>query len=740
MSSIQVTTNFRDSNGADLGTKLVTKDYLISVYPEIGQQIGIPPELWTWGSGIYGRLGNGVTTGSISTPITTFAGGTNWKQVVAGSRGVIAAIKTDGTLWTWGNGSLGQVGNAVASGNTSTPVTTFAGGTDWKQVSAGFYTTSAIKTDGTLWGWGLAISGTLGNTTGSVTGGTAISTPITTFAGGTNWKQVSSGNSHTAAIKTDGTLWIWGFSVDGRLGENNQTNYKFTPVTTFAGGTNWADTATTEPEDLYTLNAGTRMSAAIKTDGTLWVWGNGRYGSLGNRSGPDAISTPITTFAGGTNWKQVSSGNSHTAAIKTDGTLWTWGSGSNGRLGNAVIDFNLRISTPITTFAGGTNWKQVSAGNGFSAAIKTDGTLWTWGSGSNGRLGNAVTTNVSTPVTTFAGGTNWKQVSGGSTHTAAIKTDGTLWTWGNGGQGRLGNATTSDNISTPITTFAGGTNWKQVSGGSTHTAAIKTDGTLWTWGLGSSGQLGNLVIAGNISTPVTTFAGGTNWKQVSVGNNHTLALRDTGGNKELFTWGNGSDGILGAAQIESIKSTPITTFAGGSSWKQVSAGNSHTAAIKTDGTLWTWGDGDNGRLGNANIINTMTPVTTFAGGNNWKQVSAGSNHTAAIKTDGTLWTWGNGGQGRLGNAVPTGTIISTPVTTFAGGNNWKQVSAGSNHTAAIKTDGTLWTWGLGSSGQLGNLVIAGTIISTPVTTFAGGTNWKQVSVASHTAAIRSVDF
>jgi alpha-tubulin suppressor-like RCC1 family protein len=355
--------------------------------------------------------------------------------------------------------------------------------------------------------------------------------------------------------------------------------------------------------------------------------------------------------------------------------LWTWGLGTDGRLGNAVTTGN--ISTPVTTFAGGTNWKQVSAGSLHTASIKTDGTLWTWGNGGQGRLGNAQTTNRSTPVTTFAGGTNWKQVSSGGAHTAAIKTDGTLWTWGLGTDGRLGNAVTTGNISTPVTTFAGGTNWKQVSSGTNHTAAIKTDGTLWTWGAGTSGKLGNAVTTGNISTPVTTFAGGTNWKQVSNAFNHT-------------------------------------------------------AAIKTDGTLWTWGLGTNGRLGNAAITDRSTPVTTFAGGTNWKQVSTGIDFTAAIKTDGTLWTWGLGTNGRLGNAVTTGNI-STPVTTFAGGTNWKQVSGSS----AIKTDGTLWTWGLGTNGRLGNAVTTGNI-STPVTTFAGGTNWKQVSAGeTHTAAVQS---
>jgi alpha-tubulin suppressor-like RCC1 family protein len=606
--------------------------------------------------------------------------------------------------------------------NRSTPVTTFAGGTNWKQVSSGNIHTAAIKTDGTLWTWGLGSNGQLGDALDN-----DKLTPVTTFAGGTNWADapttepedlytLSAGGDHTAAIKTDGTLWTWGFGTNGRLGTNDTTD-RSTPVTTFAGGTDWKQ-----------VSSSTSHTAAIKTDGTLWTWGVGSNGQLGTNNTINR-STPVTTFAGGTNWKQVSSGNTHTAAIKTDGTLWTWGGGGNGRLGtNDTTD----RSTPVTTFAGGTDWKQVSSGNSHTSAIKTDGTLWTWGLGSNGQLGTNDTINRSTPVTTFAGGTNWKQVSSGSSHTAAIKTDGTLWTWGNGSNGRLGTNNTTQRL-TPVTTFAGGTNWKQVSGGTSHTAAIKTDGTLWTWGNGTNGRLGTNDTTPDRSTPVTTFAGGTDWKQVSSGNSHTVALKDDGVNKELFVFGAGGNGRLGAAESITSKDTPVTTFAGGTDWKQVSGGDSHTAAIKTDGTLWTWGNGSNGRLGTNATLSRSTPVTTFAGGTNWKQVSSGNDHTAAIKTDGTLWTWGLGTSGRLGTNATLSR--STPVTTFAGGTNWKQVSSGSFHTAAIKTDGTLWTWGSGGFGRLGTNDTTPDR-STPVTTFAGGTDWKQVSGGNaHTAAV-----
>ena len=252
----------------------------------------------------------------------------------------------------------------------------------------------------------------------------------------------------------------------------------------------------------------------------LWTWGGvfGISGQLGDNTATSR-STPVTTLAGGTNWKQVAGGREHTAAIKTDGTLWTWGYNFTGQLGDNTTFQRL---TPVTTFAGGTNWKQVACGNAHTAAIKTDGTLWTWGYNAYGQLGDNTINTRRTPVTTFAGETNWKQVACGSFHTAAIKTDGTLWTWGRNSYGRLGDNTSTLKL-TPVTTFAGGTNWKQVAGGYQHTAAIKTDGTLWTWGQNSSGQLGNNTTTTR-STPVTTFAGGSNWKQVAGGHRHTSAL------------------------------------------------------------------------------------------------------------------------------------------------------------------------------------------------------------------------
>ena len=361
-------------------------------------------------------------------------------------------------------------------------------------------------------------------------------------------------------------------------------------------------------------------------DGTLWTCGYNIRGQLGDNSTANK-SSPITTAGGGTNWKQVAGGNRHTAAIKTDGTLWACGYNYFGELGDGTAVYS--ILSPITTAGGGTNWKQVACGYSYTAAIKTDGTLWTWGYNNNGQLGDGTTVSKRSPVTTITGEANWKQIACGSSHTAAVKTDGTLWTWGYNGNGGLGDGTTVSKRS-PITTAGGGTNWKQVACGLGHTAAIKTDGTLWTWGYNLSGQLGDNSTA-NKSSPITTAGGGTNWKQVACGFDHTVAIKTDG---TLWAWGYNNNGQLGDDTIFG-KSSPVTTSGGGTNWKQVAGGLAHTAAVKTDGTLWTWGYNGNGGLGDGTTSSRLSPVTTIAGGTNWKQVAGGRNHTAAI-TDNTL--------------------------------------------------------------------------------------------------------
>jgi alpha-tubulin suppressor-like RCC1 family protein len=357
-----------------------------------------------------------------------------------------------------------------------------------------------------------------------------------------------------------------------------------------------------------------------------------------------------------------------------------------------------------------------------------DGGLFACGYNTSGAVGDGTTTQRTSFVSTAAGaGLNWKQVSGGSA-VAAIKSDGTLWTWGYNGTGHLGDNTTT-NRSSPGTTSGGGVNWKQVSMGSNQyysfgqAAAVKTDGTLWTWGYNISGQLGTGDTTSR-SSPGTTVGGGTNWKQVSCGYGLTSNMAAVKTDGTLWTWGAGTNGALGTGNTTSI-SSPGTTAGGGTNWLQVSCGRQYMAAVKTDGTLWSWGWGNSGRLGNDLSSDRSSPGTTSGGGTNWKQVSCGYNSTAAIKFDGTLWTWGSRANGQLGDGYTTTSKLS-PEGISGGGTNWKQVSSRTNFMAAVKTDGTLWTWGRNTNGNLG--VGNTTSTASPVTPVGfAGTSFKSVA-------------
>ena len=357
-------------------------------------------------------------------------------------------------------------------------------------------------------------------------------------------------------------------------------------------------------------------------------------------------------------------------------TLWSWGTNTSGQLGDNTI---VNRSTPVTTLLGGTNWKSIAGGAFHTVALKTDGTLWSWGYNSEGLLGTNDTRTRSTPVTTLLGGTNWKSIACGRLHTIAIKTDGTLWSWGYNFYGNLGDNTRTYR-STPVTTLLGGTNWKSIASQRYHTVALKTDGTLWSWGYNQFGQLGNFSSGSTASrsTPVTTLLGGNNWKSIASGYAYTVALKTDG---TLWTWGENFNGQLGVNDT-TTRSTPVTTLLGGTNWKSIAGGYNHTVAIKTDGTLWCWGFNGYGNLGVNDTTTRNTPVTTLLGGTNWKSIACGDKgHTIAIKTDGSLWSWGRNFEGQLG--VNNTTSRSTPVTTLLGGTNWKSIAGGGFHTIAL---------------------------------------------------------
>jgi alpha-tubulin suppressor-like RCC1 family protein len=356
-------------------------------------------------------------------------------------------------------------------------------------------------------------------------------------------------------------------------------------------------------------------------------WGAAAQGALGDGT-TVSKSSPVDLSGKGNNWRQLSMGGAGGAGVKLDGTLWTWGAGTYGVLGSGSTASR---SSPQTTTLAGTDWKEVSIAKGawgvssgaFCAAIKLDGVLYTWGNNSKGQLGSGTTTNRSSPVSITAIN-SWNHIACGVDHTIAVTSSGELYSWGSGAAGALGSGSTASR-SSPATVAGGGNDWIKVSAGSGMSAAIKSDGTLWTWG--STGSFGALGDGLNIdrSSPGTTAVGGTTWERVSCGGSATSAIKIDG---TLWTWGLGSSGQLGTGSTAS-RSSPGTVAGGGTNWKDVAASGSHMAAVKADGSIWTWGANGTGQLGTGNTTSRSSPGTIQGGVGEWQKVAASDAATGS---------------------------------------------------------------------------------------------------------------
>ena len=297
---------------------------------------------------------------------------------------------------------------------------------------------------------------------------------------------------------------------------------------------------------------------------------------------------------------------------------------------------------------------------------------------------------------TRIGTDTWSACDSGLRHSAAVRSDGTLWTWGDNGWGQLG---LGDQMSRSVPTQVGtDTNWKQVSCGWASTYAVKTTGTLWSWGYNNYNQLGD----GSSATRLLPRQIGTdtNWDQVWASHKWDGAwalARKT--NSTLWGWGwNGWYGIGDGTGDQ--RSAPTQVAGAVTTWtKLFVSSRGHSFGIRSDNSLWVWGRNDNYQFGTGNNSWSASPVQTGTG-SSWLWAAGGNDHSIAIKTDGTLWGVGWGGYGQVGDN--TGIHRTSGWTQIGTANNWAKCWAGWYCSYAVKTDGTLWAWGFGVSGQLGD--------------------------------------
>ena len=358
-------------------------------------------------------------------------------------------------------------------------------------------------------------------------------------------------------------------------------------------------------------------------------------------------------------WIQVALGYEHACALRSDHTLWCWGANGDGQLGQGATSTQQQTMVEVTAL--GDTVTAITLGEYHTCAVKTDGSVWCWGRNWNGQLGNDTNTSSSTPVQvkidadrTLDGVT---AVTANEAHSCALTTAGAVYCWGSNWQGRLGDGTYIDRrVATQATGMAAGV--AKVTAGKGHTCVLKSNGQVWCWGRNWSGQVGD----------------------------GTTTERTSG---VQITW--------------PTQPAPLIT--------DIVCGEEFTCVITAAGGAWCFGENGYGQLGDDTITDHGTPAPVTGMETGIADVEAGAQHTCLIKTDGSLWCWGNNYYGRVGDG--TATERHLPVAVMNMDDEVTGAGGGRPSTCGIRA-GLLYCWGYNYYGQLGDGTNTDRYVPTPV--------------------------
>lgn len=619
--------------------------------------------MWCWGFGNVGQLGDGkMMNESTPTKVISDKPGMGWKALALG-RQTHCGIHDDGSLACWGI-------DRVAAKSNATPVAVGTD-TDWTEIAAGTVICGLRGTPSHLFCWGKSGNGDLGL-------GTITSQATPAQVGNDTWKTVRVGYFNACGIRSDGALLCWGNNI------NTSTALHYGNAPQQVG------TAT----DWQTISLSINSIIGLRGGGA-YAWGVNDVGQLALPPAPE-IEQP--TPLGGTvvGWTQIKAGNSHSCGVAS-GQAYCWGLYAEGEVGNGVTT-TLYGPTRI----GSDRWTAITGGPG-TCGLRSDGALLCWGYASRSGIGFGNTDPVWAP--TRLGTDTWSAVAGSNSFDApascAIR-GGLPYCWGDNSSGELGIGNTASPQLSPVAISPPvDAQWTEIAVAS-HTCTIKSDATLWCWGNNDTGQLGN-----NMTSPVPTTAPSSPlpgaWLHVAVlrygfPGSMTCAIRT---DHTLWCWGQDQ------APANTTQHLVPTQVGSDASWASLSMattfnglnGGPTTCAVKLDGTLWCWGT----TLGDGTMNTSATPVHVGTA-TDWKTVSVGGE-ICGTRTGGTLWCWGNTtplGDGKPpasydpnGNIAPVGSPVQ-----IGGDSDWAAVTTQGNsggESCAVKTDGSLWCWGVGAA-------------------------------------------
>lgn len=606
------------------------------------------------------------------------------------------ALRYDGVARSWGANDEGQLG--VASGTDLIPTPTqlrinsTSAMTGVTRVFAGRQHGLLISngTTGVLRAWGRNDSGQLGdNSVASRIG----CVPVLTSGGLTNVVSASAGYAHSLALKSDGTVWAWGNNASGQVGDNSTTNrlapLRITPA------------APVFPNTFQAVAAGHDHSLALRNDGTVWSWGANAHGQLGTgTTTASLVPVQVQNLPVGLTVTAIAAGNGFSVALLSDGTVRAWGRGDKGQLGH---DDDTPSSSPVEPVGLGNTITAIAAGDDHVLVRKADGTVWGWGSNFAGELGGLVPAAQFTPQA-VPGLANVAVIDAGAARSGAVFSDGAIVLWGDPAKSALGPASLGyDSVRVQIQDVKSAS---AIYAAGDQAALVRTTKRAYLFGRNASGQLGT----GSVD-PVVAPSRVLEWPTpysatppvFSFGASHALALIDG----VVYAAGDNTYGQLGDGGT-TARALPVALPLSGSPIIQVVAGWHHSLARRQDGTVLAWGRNDSGQLGLGASSSTPTLVPTIVPGmSNVSALAAGEAHSLALTSTGSVWAWGANGYGQLGNNA---TATLTSPTEVSGITQIAAIAAGANHSLALTSPSHLtstlrnrvYAWGRGTYGQVGH--------------------------------------
>ena len=659
--------------------------------------------VWAWGRNEDGQLGDGSTTISL-TPVRV-AGLGGITAISAGGSHSLAFRESDGKVWAWGSNSSRQLGLPSTTTFSATPVEVGGLAAIASVVACGQHNL-ALDSSGAAWGWGANAFGQLGDGTTAET-----ETPVAVQLSGV--EAIGCGFAHSMAVAQGGSVFTWGLNSFGQLGQGRQDGpVDPNPVPAIVPG----------PTDVVDVDGGNLHCLARTATGDLWTWGYNTEGQVGNGEVTPANTGVLSAVKLSlTSVVDIAAGGIHSAAVDSTGTVWAWGSNDLGALGTnrtgvSLVPAAVLTSTSVTALtAGGAHTLVVrepaASSSALASGLNAAGQL---GDGSTASSAMAVPVSMSSPVGALAAG---------RAHSVAILADGSLRAWGGNSRGQLG--VIGGDSATPVEVLvplAGDQAIAAVAAGDLHSLALRSDGTVWTWGDNASGQLGDGTFD---SSPVPRQVPGLpEIVAIAAGGAHSLAVSPLG---DVWAWGDNRCGQVGQALGNTTVASP-TRIGDVFQATRVAAGACHSLARRANGTVLAWGSndrselGDNTRVGgpSARRVFELTGVTAIA---------AGAFHSLAVAA-GDVWTWGQPTESQLGNG--SGFRYRRPVRAEGPG-DVVAVAAGAFHSLAIDDDGAGWAWGDGYAGQLAQGSGAEQPVPVPlgpslVTTIAAGAAHTLIAV------------